>query len=92
METITFTEILSRLSSNPNVTRIEIHRSKSYCGCANPGDIIAVTAYSAKHQSLRCALQRVFDEQPTINVEKRYVDENGNYLYTLASKDYAFAR
>ena len=90
MKTISFNEILSNLTSNINVVSIEIHRTESFCGCAKPGDIVAVTAKTEK-QGIRLALQRVFDKQPTIHIEK-YTLINGERAYTYEEKDYIFAR
>lgn len=89
METITFNEILSRLTSNPKVINIDIHRINDHCGCSKPGDIVAVYA-KTKTQGIRLALQRVFDEQPTIHVEK-FTLIDGERGYTYAEKDYLFA-
>lgn len=89
MKTISFSEILSKLTSNINVISIEIHRTNSSCGCTNPGDIVAVCAKTEK-QGIRLALQRVFDEQPTIHVEK-FTLIDGERGYTYAEKDYLFA-
>lgn len=89
MTTITFNEILSRLTSNPNVNNIEIHRTKSHCGCSKPGDIVAVYAKTAS-QGIRLSLQRVFDEQPIIHIEK-YTLIDGKRAYTYEEKDYIFA-
>lgn len=90
MEALTFNEILSRLTSNPKVTDIKIQRTNSYCGCSNPGDIVAVYART-KSQGIRLALQRVFDEQPTIHIEK-YTLIDGERAYTYEEKDYYYAR
>ena len=89
MKTISFSEILSKLTSNINVISIEIHRTNSCCGCTNPGDIVAVYAKTEK-QGIRFALQRVFDEQPTIHIEK-FTLIDGERGYTYAEKDYLFA-
>lgn len=90
MNAITFNEILSKLTANPNVVSIEIHRTNSHCGCSKPGDIVAVYA-KAKTQGMRCSLQRVFDEQPAIHIEK-YTLIDGKRAYTFQEKDYNFAR
>ena len=89
MKTISFSEILSKLTSNINVIGIEIQRTNSSCGCTNPGDIVAVYAKTEK-QGIRFALQRVFDEQPTIHVEK-FTLIDGERGYTYAEKDYLFS-
>lgn len=90
MKTITFNEILSKLTSNPNVISIDIHRTNAHCGCSKPGDIVAVYA-KTKTQGIRLALQRVFDDQPTIHVEK-YTLIDGKRAYTYEEGDYLFAR
>ena len=90
METITFNEIISRLTSNPKVINIDIHRINAYCGCSKPGDIVAVYA-KTKTQGIRLALQRVFDEQPTIHVEKFTLIDNER-AYTYEEMDFIYAR
>lgn len=91
MNTITFNEILSRLTSNPNVETIEIHRTNSYCGCSKPGDIVAVTAITKTMDGLRCALQRCFDEHPTIHLERFFISSEGERIYTGKEKNYLYA-
>ena len=90
MKTISFSEILSKLTSNINVISIEIHRTNSSCGCTNPGDIVEVYAKTEK-QGIRFALQRVFDEQPTIHVEKFTLIDNER-AYTYEEMNFIYVR
>lgn len=88
MKTITFNEVLSRLSLNTKVINIDIHRINAYCGCVKPGDIVAVYAKTNK-EGIKFSLQRIFDEHPIIHVEK-YTLIDGERAYTYAELDYLF--
>lgn len=75
METRSFTQIINKVIAN-GAEKVEIERSKGYCGCAKPGDIISVIVYKAgckkpgakTYWCVKAALQHVFDN-PTIKVE-----------------------
>lgn len=70
-----FEEIIARVIEK-GAEKVEIHRSTAYCGCVNPGDIIAVMVWK-NNIKFRVALCRVFDEIPQIIVY-RYTPDGSN--------------
>lgn len=99
METRTFNEMITKAIAK-GATKVEVERSKGYCGCTKPGDIIAITVYNDKlikdgdinYACCRASLCKVFDEQPIIRTEIIWRNIKTNHAVGYgASKEYAYA-